>query len=67
MILGSRTAASVAITNYACDIQTQTKTNGEWANHAGSMLLGSLDSDADESFYSYLPMVQPATKLLQRC
>ena len=51
MILGSRTAASVAITNYACDIQTQTKTNGEWANHVGSMLLGSLDSDADESLF----------------
>ena len=25
------------------------KTNGEWANHAGSMLLDSLDSDANSS------------------
>ena len=48
-MLGSRTAVSVAITNYACDSQTQTKTNGEWANHAGSMLLECLDSDADAS------------------
>ena len=48
-ILGSRTAVSISITNFACDSQTQTMTNGEWANHAGSMLLGSLDSDADVS------------------
>ena len=45
-ILGSRTSASVAIT---CDSQTQTKTNGEWANHADSMLPQCLESDADAS------------------
>ena len=38
-ILSSRIAASIAITNCTCDSQTQTKTNGEWANHTGSMLL----------------------------
>ena len=48
-ILGTSTAASVPITNYACDSQTQTKTNGEQANHAGSMLLDSFDSVADEN------------------
>ena len=35
-------AASVAITMHMTVIecsQTQTKTNGEWANHAGSMFL----------------------------
>ena len=41
-ILGSRTVASVTITIHVtvseCG-QTQTKTNSEWANHAGSMLL----------------------------
>ena len=46
-ILGSRTAASVAITNCACDSQTQTKTNGEWANHVDFTLLGFLGSDVD--------------------
>ena len=48
-ILGFRTAVSVTITTYACDSQTQAKTNGEWANHAGSILLGCLYSDADAS------------------
>ena len=46
-ILGSRTAESISITNYASDSQTQTKTNSEWINHVGSMLPDSLDSDAD--------------------
>ena len=32
------------------DSWTQTKPiNGQWANHVGSMLLGSLDSDANVS------------------
>ena len=48
--LASRTAVSVTITNYVCIWQPDhTKTNGEWANHAGSMLLNSLNSDADAS------------------
>ena len=46
-ILGSRTAESISITNYACDSQTQTKTNSEWIHNVGSMLPDSLDSDAD--------------------
>ena len=48
-IFSSWTAVYVAITNYACDSQTQTnfKTNNEWANHAGSILLDYLDSDVD--------------------
>ena len=45
---------SVAITNYARDGQPKTKTNGEWANHVGSMLLDSLDSDADASAVTVL-------------
>ena len=45
-ILGSRTTASITI---ACDSQTHTKTNGEWASHAGSMLLECFDSYADAS------------------
>ena len=49
MDLRLRTAASVAIKTYACDSQTKTKTNGEWANHVGSMFLECLDSDADVS------------------
>ena len=40
---------SVAIKTYAYDSQTKTKTNGERANHVGSMLLECLDSDADVS------------------
>ena len=28
-------------------MQTQTKTNGEWGNHAGSILLECLYSDSD--------------------
>ena len=50
-ILGSRTAASVAITNCACqcDSQTQAKTSDDWAIHVGTMFLDSLDSDADVS------------------
>ena len=48
-ILGSSSAASVAITNCACYSRRKSKTNGEWANHVGSMLLDSLDSDADVS------------------
>ena len=35
--------------NYACDSQPKGKTNGEWANYVGTMLLDSLDSDADAS------------------
>ena len=42
-----RTASSITITNYTCISQTQTKTNSEWANHVGCMLLGSLETDAD--------------------
>ena len=41
-ILGSKTAANVAITMLVTESecgQTQTKTYGEWANHVGSMLL----------------------------
>ena len=30
---------SVAITNYGCDSQPKSKTNGECANYAGSILL----------------------------
>ena len=50
-ILHSWTAVCVAITNYACDSQTQTncKTNDEWANHVGSVLLDSFDIDVDVS------------------
>ena len=50
-IFGSRTAASVAITNCACtcDSQTQTVSPHAWANHVGSMLLEYLDSDTDAS------------------
>ena len=48
-ILGSRTVASVTITTSACDSQTQTKTNSEWENHVGSMIMECLDSDADAS------------------
>ena len=57
MRAGSRTAASVNCDIDSdlipCDSWTQTEpTSGEWANHAGSMLLGSLDSDADASVVS---------------
>ena len=51
-MLGSITVSSVGI-NIAmpCDCWTKTKpTNGEWANHADSMLLASLGSDANASF-----------------
>ena len=50
-MLGSKTAASVSISiAMPCDCWIQTKpTNGEWANHAGSMLLASLGSDANAS------------------
>ena len=43
-IFSSWTAVCVALTDYACDSQTQTncKTNDEWANHAGSHLLDLL-------------------------
>ena len=34
------------------DGETQTNTNGEWANHAGSMLLRCLDSDVDASVHN---------------
>ena len=40
--LGTMTVASITITKHVtvsqCD-QTQSKTNGEWANHAGSVFL----------------------------
>ena len=65
-ILGSRTAASITVITYACDSQTQTTTNGEWANHVDSVLLECLDSDTDVSVVIVLsPITQPATKLLQ--
>ena len=61
------TAVSVTIKTYVCDSQTQTKTNGERVNHAGSMLLNVLTvMQMRVLSYSSLLMAQPAAKVLQR-
>ena len=74
-ILESRTAVIIAITIQGtaseCG-QTQTKTKGEWDNHADSICSELFcDSDADASVVivphrESSPMAQPVTKLLQK-